>query len=35
LPARLQLQSAAGTCWETVFSTAVQNDATTFKALSD
>ena len=32
LPFRLQLQSADGDCWESVFATAKKNDSITFKA---
>lgn len=32
LPLRIQLQSAAGVCWEAVFTTATKNDSSRFKA---
>jgi 6-phosphogluconolactonase (cycloisomerase 2 family) len=34
-PVRVQLQTVAGTCWESVFSTPKINDAGHFRALSD
>jgi 6-phosphogluconolactonase (cycloisomerase 2 family) len=34
-PVTVQLQNAAGSCWENVFSTPTTNDATTFRATAD